>query len=121
MTSDDLTRVYKLDFFSKIEIKPTGTVNVFGINQQEQLTNYEARLSIMDMTVFITSNAAASSLSMGEVALMFLRSWCPKEAPEGLSATQRKWFTTGASRKFFQAVKEETTLANYEVTNKNDE
>lgn len=113
--SEDLKRTYQLDFFTKVEITPTGTVNVFGTMQQEQLTNYEARLSVMDMTVNITSNAAAAALPMGEVALMFLRHWCPKERPENVSATQRKWFETGASRKYFQTVKDETTLAAFEV------
>lgn len=114
--SEDLKRTYALDFFTKLEIAPTGTVNVFGTMQDEQLTNYEARLSVMDMTVFIATNAAVATKPIAEVALMFMRKFSePVDGSSGLSATQKKWYATGAAARYFQMLEDSTSLQGYEL------
>lgn len=113
--SENLTRTYVLDFFTKVELTPVGTVNVFGTMQQDQLTNYECRLSVMDMSVFNTTNAAKATLTMGEVALMFMQQYTSFQ-PESPSPVQRKWFATGAASKYGQVIKDKNSLREFEYT-----
>lgn len=114
---ENLKRTYILDFFTRITVEPVGTVNVFGTMNQESLTNYEARLSVMDMTVFMATNAADSKLSVGEVALMFMRHFTDEgQKPERCSPAQGKWYATGTASKYAQVVEGINSLVGFEYT-----
>lgn len=107
--SNETTRVFSLDAYTKLELTPAGTVMTLsgipgagGTGEQEGTVMYDAKLLVMGMTVFNVSAAASANVPLGVIALGFVRTFCMEREGQGLSATQKKWFETGTARRIDQ-------------------
>lgn len=112
------TRVYRFDEYTSLELVPVGTVSVFGVMQQEQLTNYAATLSVMGITIMKAENAAQATMPEGMVGKLFMDRFTAEIEPEhrsSLSGMQSRWYNSGTAERFRIGLKEVENLEAYEV------